>query len=253
LIIKKNTLILRKLLIISNILKKNVLLKLMHDMGKDTKYLTLAAIVLMGIATLIVLTSTRKKTNPSVTETTDMIRTTEGEDLATTSREPINKDLYAKEETGAEPDAVKDSYTTLAGDTKLVDETTPSKHKAKVAENKPVPAAYEETSRIKTDRLVEKGANTAAKKEKPLIGKPKEIAEDTGPVYIVQTSVLASAETAQKAQDALKAKGFKSAGVFHSGKNFLVYAGKFQSKESAAELKKRLDKAKIYAFVKELK
>jgi cell division septation protein DedD len=60
-------------------------------------------------------------------------------------------------------------------------------------------------------------------------------------------------ETAQKAQTALQAKGFKSAGVFTSGKNFLVYAGKFQSRESANELKKRLDKAKIAAFVKELK
>jgi cell division septation protein DedD len=231
----------------------------MHDMGRDTKYLTLAAIVLMGIATLIVLTSTKKNAAPSVADMTKTISDVEGDDaIPGGNREPTKKDLYADESTdGASPNAVKDAYNTLAGgDSKLVDEktTNATKPKVKVAEQNNVPSAYEERSNIKADKLTEKGgAATTAKKPKPVIEKPKTITEDTGPVYILQTSVLGNMETAQKAQTALQAKGFKSAGVFTSGKNFLVYAGKFQSRESANELKKRLDKAKIAAFVKELK
>lgn len=227
-------------------------------MGRDTKYLTLAAIVLMGIATLIVLTSTKKNAAPSVADITNTISNVEGEDAVPGSnREQTKKgDLYADESTdGASADAVKDAYKTLGGDSKLVDETTTNtpKPKVKTAEQPTVPSAYEERSTVKVDKLTEKGGTSTAKKPKPVIEKPKTITEDTGPVYILQTSVLGNMETAQAAQNVLQSKGFKSAGVFTSGKNYLVYAGKFQSKESANELKKRLDKAKIASFVKELK
>jgi cell division protein FtsN len=219
----------------------------MNDMGRDTKYLTLAAIVLMAIATLIVLTSTKKNAAPSVADITETVTKIEGDDAVPSG----NREQPKK------ADAVKDAYHTLSGgDSKLVDETTTSapKSKAKTAEQPTTPSSYEERSTIKADKLTEKGgATTTAKKPKPIIEKPKSITEDTGPVYILQTSVLGNMETAQKAQTALQAKGFKSAGVFTSGKNYLVFAGKFQSKESANELKKRLDKAKIASFVKELK
>ncbi len=224
-------------------------------MGKDTKYLTLAAIVLMTIATLIVLTSTKRKATPSVTDNTTITEPMEDEtsSSSSTNTSTKNKDLYADSDNGAQSQAVKDAYDVMSGDTKLVNETAEtSKPKAKPTPQDAVPAAYEESSKPKADKFTEKSGE--ARKPKPKIAPaPKDIAEDTGPVYIVQTGVLANLAAAQKAQDALKAKGFKTAGTFHSGNTYLVYAGKFQNKESAQELKKRLDKTKISAFVKELK
>lgn len=225
-------------------------------MGKDTKYLTLAAIVLMGIATLIVLTSKKNKPEPSlVDESTSITTPTTESDYNNTK-----KDLYKDEANNVESNnTVADAYKILGGDTKLDEPTRtttskPSKTQERVKESasEPIPAAYEEQVKPSKEKFTEKSVDT--KKPKPKIKPaPKDIAEDTGPVYIVQTGVMATADAASKAQQALASKGYKSTGVFQSGKSFLVYAGKFQSKESANELKKRLDKAKISAFVKELR
>lgn len=212
-------------------------------MGKDTKYLTLAAIVLMGIASLIVLSS-RKKTTPAIADNT---LTTTAEDLANTTT--TNKDLYkdATDDNGATPQAVKDAYTTLSGGN--VEEP----HQALTNTQ---PSAYEAPNiKIKRDKLTEKGTAKSAPKpaskkaEAPL----KPIKEDTGPVYIVQTGINTTLDAAKTAKATLIKKGYAAADIFPSGKNYLVYAGKFQNKASADELKKRLDKAKISAFVKELK
>jgi cell division septation protein DedD len=224
-------------------------------MGKDTKYLTLAAIVLMTIATLIVITSTKRKGAPATADATSVpILDSEESQNPSTANAPVkNTDIYADQGNGADPNAVRDAYKVMEGsDSKLVDETPAEKPKAKTINNEPVPAAYEEPSKPKVEKFTEKSVEV--KKPKPKIVAPaKEITEDTGPVYIVQTSVLANAAAAQNAQNDLKKKGYKTAGIFHSGNNYLVYAGKFQNKESAQELKKRLDKSKITAFVKELK
>lgn len=228
-------------------------------MGRDTKYLTLAAIVLMGIATLIVLTSKKNKPNPSLADENTTITTpsTESDYNANTN---TKKDLYKDESNNAESNnTVADAYKVLGGDTKLDEPVAtiekPAKKETVVKEKKtsePIPAAYEEQVKPNKEKFTEKSGE--AKKAKPKINPvPKAIAEDTGPVYIVQTGVMATSDAASKAQQALVSKGYKSAGVFQSGKSFLVYAGKFQNKESASELKKRLDKAKITAFVKELR
>jgi cell division septation protein DedD len=223
-------------------------------MGKDTKYLTLAAIVLMGIATLIVLTSKKNKPLPSLVDESISIPSTENDYNSSTK-----KDLY-KDETSntTEPNSVADAYKVLGGDTKIeepvVSEKTTRKESAAKQKqvSEPTPASYEEPIKPNKEKFTEKSGEV--KKPKPKVNPaPKSIAEDTGPVYIVQTGVLANADAALKAQQSLVSKGYKSAGTFQSGKSFLVYAGKFQSKSSADELKKRLDKAKISAFVKELR
>lgn len=224
-------------------------------MGRDTKYLTLAAIVLMGIATLIVLTSKKNKSAPSVADESTNITTPITEpDYNNTAKKDLYKDDANTEESNK---TIAEAYKVIGGDTKI-EEPMPATEKPLKKESKkeknsePVPASYEEPVKPNKEKFTEKSGEV--KKAKPKISPaPKAITEDTGPVYIVQTSVLATSDAAAKAKQALVAKGYKTAGVFQSGKSFLVYAGKFQNKESANELKKRLDKAKVSAFVKELR
>lgn len=220
-------------------------------MGRDTKYLTLAFIVLLGIASLIVLNTKPKNKSLSTTDGTEINTVTDLND-----ENPLNGDKpKGNQDFISDGGGTDQSYKDMKGNTTLVDATTITKPEAKTTPITPEtrPADYDAPAvpPVIKEKLATKGGDVV--KPRPTIAKPKEISEDTGPVYIVQTSVLASAATAEKAQATLQGKGYKSAGVFHSGANYLVYAGKFQNKESATELKKRLDKAKIPAFVKELR
>ncbi len=227
-------------------------------MGKDTKYLTVALIVLCAIAALIVLfypKNSRMKGDENIHAETDIERKASDTDTYPSTTKSKTTELYA-DNSSSESDPVKtaESYRDAFGDKKVttVDDAPVAKSttpKANVVAD--IPAAYEENSKPKkiADKLTEKGATVA----KPIAKKEEKI--DVGKLhgFLVVTNQFGSKDNALKEADKLKAKGYANANVISlDNKVFMSYAGRMDKREDAVKLLVQLKEKGFKPIIKDL-
>ena len=216
-------------------------------MGRDTKYLTLALIVLMIFAALIVLFPRKAKVRSSEdyhTET-DIERTNAN---TTTPAKP--SELYADNtNTGADANTVADAYKELSGGKVNTADVAAAPKKVVEQKKQPsvVPNAYEELTKPKkaVDKLTPKGGDTKSKESKLSTNKLSG--------FLVVTNQFGSKENAQKEVEKLKTKGYENANLITlDNKVFMAYAGWMSTKEEAAKLLGQLKKKGFKSIIKDL-
>jgi cell division septation protein DedD len=219
-------------------------------MGKDTKYLTLALVALLGIATLIVLFPRKNKEKVSDIHTETEIE--QNADDANTAIKTNNgsTSLYADNPSDAQ--TVSDAYNTLSGgktNTSTTDENTSIATKTVVKEEKPktnIPDDYEALTKVK--RTAEKSV------AKPKATKPEEkLNADKLSGFLVVTNQFSSKANAQGEIDKLKAKGYANANsISLDNKVHMAYAGKLATREEAQKLLNQLKAKGFKPMIKDL-
>jgi hypothetical protein len=221
-------------------------------MGRDTKYLTLALIVLMIFATLIVLFPRKAKVRSSE----DFHSETDIERVETTPIPNKSSELYADNSnntnTGADASTVADAYKVLS-DGKVGNTTvappTPAPKKVEPAKPAVVPNAYEELTKPKktVEKFTSKGGEASIA--------PKESKLNTNKLsgFLVVTNQFGSKENALKEVEKLKAKGYENANfITLDNKVFMAYAGWTNTKEDATKLLGQLKKKSFKPIIKDL-
>lgn len=220
-------------------------------MGRDTKYLTLALIVLMVFATLIVLFPRKAKVRSSE----DFHSETDIERVETPSTPTKSSELYADNSntanTGADASTVADAYKVLSdgkvGNT--APEPSPAPKKVEPAKPAVVPNAYEELTKPK--KSVEKF--TAKGGEATIAPKENKLNTNKLSGFLVVTNQFGSKENALKEVEKLKGKGYENANfITLDNKTFMAYAGWTTTKEDATKLLGQLKKKSFKPIIKDL-
>lgn len=216
-------------------------------MGRDTKYLTLALVVLMIFAALIVLFPRKAKVRSSEDYHTE----TDIENVKTNTTTPAKpSELYADNtNNGADANTVADAYKEISGGKVTTPDVTAAPKKVEQPKPNVVPNAYEElTKPKKIDKLTPKGGNV-----KPTVSKENKLSTNKLSGFLVVTNQFGSKENAQKEVEKLKAKGYENANfITLDNKVFMAYAGWMNSKEEAAKLLGQLKKKGFKSIVKDL-
>ena len=218
-------------------------------MGKDSKYLTLALIVLMIFATLIVLFPRTKKVHSTEDyhAQTDIERA--NETANTTPTKP--SELYADNtNTGADAGTVADAYKVLSDGKVGSTEVTPAPKKVATTKPAVVPNAYDELTKPKKtlDKLTAKGGDA-----KPIAKKDNKLNTNKLSGFLVVTNQFGSKENALKEVEKLKSKGYENANfITLDNKVFMAYAGWMTTKEEAAQLLGQLKKKSFKPIIKDL-
>jgi hypothetical protein len=225
-------------------------------MGKDTKYLTVALIVLCAIAALIVLfypKNSRMKGDENIHAETDIERRNSSDTYPESTKKTT--ELYA-DNSSTETDPVKtaESYRDAFGDKKVAtvdDVPTKPVVTPKTTVVADVPAAYEENSKPKKalDKLTEKGGAAI----KPVAKKEDKIGTDKLSGFLVVTNQFGSKDNALKEVDKLKAKGYTNSNVVSlDNKVFMSYAGRMDKREDAVKLLNQLKAKGFKPIIKDL-
>ena len=219
-------------------------------MGRDTKYLTLALIVLMIFATLIVLFPRKEKIHSSEDyhSETDIERANETPTTKTPSKP---SELYADDSnSGADAGTVADAYKVLSDGKIGNSEVTPAPKKVEPTKPAKIPSAYDELTKSKkaADKLTAKGGDI-----KPIAKKEGKINTNKLSGFLVVTNQFGSKENALKEVEKLKAKGYDNANfITLDNKVFMAYAGWMTTKEEAVKLLGQLKKKNFKPIIKDL-
>ncbi len=237
---------------------------------RDTRFLTIAAVLLMTICAAIVMRSTKSKVKPADTitsnteqQTTKEVRDINGESVhakdptttiynPSTSTEDLDKmynNMGANDNnttTKSAKDAGKtvasaDDFTEKGGDITPVKKTRPA---VEIIEK---PVILKPKPTIKSDDFTEKGGTIDRKKS---IAKDIPNAYDNREKYLIEgylvtVGAFSNNESVMRQIENLRVKGFDQAnfGKFEFAPNLkVVYAGKFDNEASAKSLVKQLQK-----------
>jgi cell division septation protein DedD len=237
---------------------------------RDTRFLTIAAVLLMTICAAIVMRSTKNKvkTADTITSNTDVQTTKEVRDYngevihakdpsttiykPSTSETDLNK-LY--ENMGANDNTTttkssKDAGKTVASAGEFTEkggDITPAKKVRPAVEIIEKPVILKPKPTIKADEFTEKGETIDRKKS---IAKDIPSNYDSREKYLIEgylvtVGAFSSNESVMRQIENLRTKGFDQAnfGKFEFAPNLkVVYAGKFDNEASAKSLVKQLQK-----------
>jgi SPOR domain len=212
-------------------------------MGKDTKYLTVALIVLCAIAALIVrFYPSKSKINSNDIHGETSIEQPISTDENTAPPPTKKGELYAdNSNSGASPDAVADAYKVLSNDKVSTVDDVPTKSvpKEKVKPAIEVPNAYDQTQPKKSpEKLTEKGGTV-----KNALKKEEKLNSEKLSGFLVVTNQFGSKDNALKEVAKVKTAGYANANVVTlDNKVFMAYAGHTATKEDAVKLLAQLKK-----------
>ena len=230
---------------------------------RDTRFITIAAVLLLTIAAAVVLRS-KKKTETTGDQSTEIV-TRPSSEVRDENGEPIrvNDPTSSTKYKPTTDKDLSDIYNTLGSDQNTstksadktiasVDEFTSKGGDVAVKKTRPAveivdkPIVLKPKPTIKTAELTDKGDFIERKKSSP---KDIPSAYDSEKYvihgYLVTVGAFASNESVMRQIETLRTKGFEQAnfGKFEFAPNLkVVYAGKFDNEASAKSLVKQLQK-----------
>jgi hypothetical protein len=214
-------------------------------MGRDTRYLTLALIVLCAFAAIIVAFPRAKKVNSS-----------ENIHAETEIEKNKSSELYADNTTSIpveDKTTIDAAYNEISkgqvGGTTTTQPVAETPKPTKVTTQN-VPDAYDELTSPKrtTEKFTKKGGDA-----KPLAKKDEKLNTNKLSGFLVVTNQFGAKDNALKEVATLKTKGYENANfITLDNKVFLAYAGWTSAKEDAVKLLNQLKKKGLKPIIKDL-